>query len=126
MAAPPENAGETQAHGVILYVYPRNDTIDKKYSGCQHQWFYDDDHYRKLSTIHYIDGVATVYENIGMYGDIAYACHYEKGKLNDEDDRRCPQHEELKKKTYQAGCFSLSKLNSSDSYDVSSKDCVIK
>ena len=123
---PPEMAGETQAHGVIIYTYPRSHTIDKQYTGCQNQWFFDDDHYRKLSVIHYRGGVQTGYDNINLYGDIGYHCEYKQKKLTANADNRCPEYEILKKKTYQAGCYSLSKLNSSDSYDISSKDCVLR
>lgn len=123
---PPKSAGETQAHGVILYIHPRSHTIDKNYTGCQNQWFLDGDHYRKLSVIHYKNGIATGYDNINLYGDIGYHCEYKLKQLTENSDRRCPQHEVLKKKTYQAGCYSLSKLNSSDSYEVSSKNCVYK
>ena len=123
---PPKSAGETQAHGVILYIYPRSHTINKNYTGCQNQWFFDDDHYRKLSIIHYRDGIETGYDNINMRGKIGYHCKYKLKTLTEESDKRCPQYETLKKKTYQAGCYSLSKLNSSDSFDVSSKDCTFE
>jgi len=123
---PPKTAGETQAHGVILYIYPRSHTINKNYTGCQSQWFYDDDHYRKLSVTHYKDGVQTRYDNINLRGNIGYHCEYKLKKLMKDSDNRCPQYEALKKKTYPAGCYSLSKLNSSDSYDVSSDECLFK
>ena len=123
---PPNSAGETQAHGVILYIYPRSHTIGKHYTGCQSQWFLDDDHYRKLSVTHYKNGITTRYDNINLYGDIGYRCEYKLKELTENSDQRCPQYEALKKKTYQAGCYSLSKLNSSDSYEVSSKDCAYK
>ena len=41
-------------------------------------------------------------------------------------DKRSPRYEALKKQSYQAGCFGLSELNISDSYDVSSEDCVYR
>ncbi len=123
---PPKAAGETQAHGVILYIYPRSHTINKNYTGCQNLWFYDDDHYRKLSVTHYKGGIPTGYDNINLQGDLGYYCEYKLKKLMGTSDNRCPQYKTLKKKTYRAGCYSLSKLNSSDSYDVSPKDCVYK
>ena len=126
LAKPPKSSGETQAHGVILYIYPRSHTIDKTYTGCQNQWFFDNDHYRKLSTIHYRDGIETGYDNINLHGNIGYHCEYKLKQLTGNSDKRCPQYEALKKKTYQTGCYSLSKLNSSDSYETSSKDCVYK
>jgi hypothetical protein len=123
---PPKTAGETQAHGMILYIYPRSHTIDKNYTGCQSQWFLDENHYRKLSVVHYRGGIQTKYDNINLRGDIGYHCEYKLKKLVDSNDKRCPQYETLKKKTYQAGCYSLSKLNSSNSYDVSSKECLFE
>lgn len=123
LLSPPDNAGETQAHGVILYIYPRSHTIDTSYSGCQNQWFLDDDHFRKLSVVHYDSGVITAYDNINLRGDVGYHCQYENGSAN---DRRCPDLSKLKKKTYRSGCYSQSKLNSSDSYEVSMPDCQLK
>ncbi len=123
---PPKTAGETQAHGVILYIYPRSHNINKNYTGCQNQWFYDDDHYRKLSVTHYKHGIQTGYDNINLHGDIGYHCEYKLKKLTEDSDNRCPRYETLKKKTYQAGCYNLSKLNRSDSYDVSSNECIFK
>ena len=142
LLSPPEDAGETQAHGVILYIYPRSHTIDVDYSGCQNQWFLDDDHFRKLSVVHYNSGVITAYDNINLRGDIGYHCQYENSSLSGKDasentstntstntnanDSRCPDLLQLKKKTYQAGCYSKSKLNNSDSYDVSMPSCRLK
>lgn len=142
LLSPPDDAGETQAHGVILYIYPRSHTIDVSYSGCQNQWFLDDDNYRKLSVVHYNRGVITAYDNINLNGNVGYHCRYENGSLsgkgNSENgsigahtnvqlyDRRCPDFLQLKKKTYQSGCYSQSKLNSSDSYDVSMPSCQLK
>ena len=123
LLTPPETAGETQAHGVILYIYPRSHTINSDYTGCQSQWFLDDDYYRKLSVVHYAKGLITGYDNIQISGDYAYQCHYENKLLTIESDRRCPTPERLKKKTYQAGCYSKSKLNKSDPYEVAFDYC---
>ena len=126
LAVPPKDAGETQAHGVILYIHPRSHTVDNNYSGCQSQWFLDDDHYRKLSVVHYEKGVAVRYDNIRINGGIGYQCHYQDKRVKTESDKRCPAFEKLRRQTYQAGCYSKSKLNWSDSYDVAFDDCQLK
>lgn len=126
LSAPPGNSGEVQAHGVILYIYPRSHTINKNYNGCQNMWFYDDDHYRKLSVVHYNQGIVMAYDNINLNSIIGYHCEFENLSLIQNSDKRCPQYDQLKKKTYQAGCLSKSKYNSSGSYDRATVDCVLE
>ncbi len=126
LAAPPKNAGETQAHGVILYIYPRSHIIDSGYDGCQSQWFLDDGHYRKLNVVHYAKGQITRYDNIRIDGGIGYQCNYKSTLITEESDKRCPLFEQLKKQTYQAGCYSKSKLNWADSYDVAFDYCQLQ
>jgi len=126
LAQPPASAGESQAHGVILYLYPRSHSIDKDYNGCQNQWFLDDDHYRKLNVVHYRQGVAVAYDNININGDIGYQCRYADQSLSDDSDPRCPVFEQLKKKTFHAGCYSQSRLNASDSYEPAFTDCELE
>jgi hypothetical protein len=123
LAIPPAEAGETQAHGVILYSYPRSQTIDEHYNGCQSQWFLDDDHYRKLSIVRYKKGVAVAYDNIDLNGKIGYHCQYADQVLSGDSDSRCPDFGQLKKKSFQAGCYSQSKLNASDSYEAAYAGC---
>jgi len=123
LVVPPQDAGETQAHGVILYVYPRSHTLTADYDGCQNLWFLDADHYRKLNTVHYVKGEITGYDNIDLTGNIGYQCHYDGKLLAADSDGRCPALERLKIQSYQAGCYSQSKLNESDSYDVAFDYC---
>ena len=131
LLVPPAEAGETQAHGVILYAYPRSHTIDIGYNGCQNQWFFDDGKFRKLNITYLRDGVAVSYENLNINGEIAYRCNYEAPGLTSDSDRRCPDYERLKIKTFPPGCYSKSVLNNSGlnnsgSYSLSSEDCVIE
>ena len=57
---PPAEAGETQAHGVILYTYPRSHAISSLYDGCQSQWFLDEGNFRKLNIAHLRNGESAV------------------------------------------------------------------
>ena len=127
---PPVDAGETQVHSVTIYIYPRSHTIDETYSGCQNQWFLDDDHFRKLSVIHYNNGAITAYDNINLRGEVGYHCQYGNEHLSDhtagQNDSRCPAPAQLQKKTYQSGCYSQSTLNSADSYEVAMPSCELK
>lgn len=126
LTAPPKDAGEIQAHGVILHIYPRSHSINSRYNGCQSQWFLDEEHYRKLSKAHYKNGLIYNYDNININGIVAYSCRYENRKPDDENDKRCPRYEKLKKKTYQAGCFNQSNLNSSGFYEITSDECTLR
>lgn len=126
LVKPPVDAGETQAHGVILYIYPRSNTIDKSYTDCQNQWFLDEDHFRKLSIVYYMNGAATSYDNLNIRGDISYRCQYVDRRPTDSSDRRCPDFERLMIKTYQPGCYSNSELNNSGSFDLISETCEIE
>ena len=111
---------------MILYIYPRSHTIDAQYNGCQNEWFMDDDHFRKLSVTYYTGGVVTAYDNINLNGAVGYHCQYSAGVLVGDNDGRCPDISLLKPKTYQAGCYSKSKLNSSDLYEPAFADCELK
>lgn len=126
LKTPPADAGETQAHGVILYIYPRTHEITDSYNGCQNMWFLDDTHFRKLSRVHYVDGKATRYDNIKIHGGVGYQCQYQDGALIENNDKRCPAFEQINKKTYQAGCYSKSKLNWADLYEVAFADCKLQ
>lgn len=126
LVQPPASAGESQAHGVILYLYPRNHTIDAHFNGCQSQWFLDEDHYRKLSLVHYKEGIAIAYDNINPDGKVGFQCRYAEGALSSNSDPRCPGYQQLRRKTFQAGCYSQSELNSSGSYQPASADCVME
>ena len=124
--APPGDAGETQVHGVILYLYPRNISIDKKYNGCQNHWFNDEGNYRKLSVTHFIRGMIYAYDSINPHGDIAYHCQYMKEQVDNGNDRRCPPYEKLKSKSYPSGCLSRSKTDRSGNYKTVSENCVLE
>jgi hypothetical protein len=126
LAAPPSAAGETQAHGVIIYVYPRNPEIDAHYSGCQTRWFKDYSHFRKLSVAHYINGAAVAYDDINVDGKVAYHCRYSAGVPASDNDKRCPDFAQIMKKSYQAGCYSKAKLNASGYYGSVSAECELK
>ena len=126
LSVPPSTAGETQAHGVIIYVYPRNPEIDAHYSGCQTRGFDDDDHFRKLSVAHFINGAAVAYDDINVGGKVAYHCQYSAGVATITNDRRCPDFDQIMTKSYQAGCYSKAKLNSSGFYGSVPAGCELK
>jgi len=124
LSQPPAGAGETQAHGVILYTYPRNHTIGPLYNGCRSQWFIDDGKFRKLNISYIKNGTVVSYDNLNINGDIAYSCKYEEGRLRGDSDGRCPGYEKLRIKTFAPGCYSKSELDSSGSYPLASKKCI--
>jgi hypothetical protein len=126
LATPPSMAGETQAHGVIIYVYPRNPDIDENYSGCQTRWFKDDSNFRKLSLAHYINGAVVAFDDINVDGKIAYHCQYSVGMPAGDNDQRCPGFEQTMTKSYQAECYSKAKLNASGYYGSVSAGCELK
>ena len=125
LAEPPEQAGENQAHGVILYIYPRNSQMSNSFSGCQTRWFYDDDHFRKLDIVRYQDGKQLAYEKLRIDGELSYRCQYIDQLAAADNDGRCPPFELLDRSSYRSGCHSLSYLNESDSYNLAFGDCVL-
>jgi hypothetical protein len=125
LAVPPEDAGESQAHGVILYIYPRNSQMESSFSGCQTRWFYDDDHFRKLDIVRYQDGKQVAYDKLRIDGELSYRCRYKDQIPASDNDGRCPPFELLDRSSYRAGCHSLSYLNESDSYNLAFEDCVL-
>ena len=76
--------------------------------------------------VHYRNGIISAYDNIKIDGDIGYHCEYEDGLLTGNNDNRCPESSQLTPKTYQANCYSQSKLNASDSYDGAFTECELK
>ena len=124
LSKPAAEAGETQAHGVILYTHPRNHMIDSLYDGCQSQWLLDEDRYRKLNITHLKSGEVISYHSLNINGEIAYHCNYEERRLSSDSDGHCPSYQSLKIKTFAPGCYSQSLLNSSGSYSLSSEDCI--
>jgi len=122
---PPEHAGENQAHGVILYIYPRNSQMSNSFNGCQTRWFYDDDHFRKLDIVRYQDGKQLAYDKLRIDGELSYRCQYKDQLPAVDNDGRCPSLELLDRSSYRSGCHSLSYLNESDSYSLAFEDCVL-
>jgi hypothetical protein len=126
LVVPPDSSGETQAHGEIIYVYPRNADINAQYNGCQTRWFKDGDHDRKLGVTYYAHGMAVAYDNINISGEVAYHCRYTGGASASDNDGRCPEYDQLTIKTYRAGCLSEATLNVSNSLYPVSADCVLE
>ena len=104
---PPEQAGENQAHGVILYIYPRNSQMGSSFSGCQARWFYDNDHFRKLDIVSYQDGKQVAYDKLRIDGKLSYRCRYKDQLPAADNDGRCPSFELLDRSSYRAGCHAL-------------------
>ena len=125
LTIPPEQAGENQAHGVILYIYPRNSQLGSSFSGCQTRWLYDDDHFRKLDIVRYQDGKQLAYEKLRIDGELSYRCQYIDQLAAADNDGRCPPFGLLDRSSYRSGCHSLSYLNESDSYNLAFGDCVL-
>ena len=122
LAVPPEEAGENQAHGVILYIYPRNLQIDSAFTGCQTKWFFDEDHFRKLDIVRYQDGKQVAYHKLRIDGELSHRCQKKDQLPAADNDGRCPAFERLDRSSYRSGCHSLSYLNESDSYNLAFED----
>lgn len=126
LSQPPADAGVTQAHGVLLYLYPRSHTITGDYDGCQTQWFMDEDVYRRLNVTLYKGGNIAAYNNINIDGAIAFHCDYNEQKENADNDKRCPALSRLKPKSYQADCFNRASVDNSGSYEVDPGVCQLR
>ena len=126
MSQPPAEAGETQAHGDILYTYPRSHTSDSVYDGCQNQWFLDEGKFRKLNIAHLRNGEVVSYDSLNINGEIAFCCNYAGRRLSTDSDGRCQGYQRLKVKTFAPDCYSKSAVNRYGSYSLSSADCVVE
>ena len=125
LTEPGMDAGENQAHGVILYIYPRDSQITSDFTGCQSTWFYDEDHFRKLDIVRIEHGRRVAYDKLRIDGQLAYRCRYKGGQPAGDNDGRCPAFEMLERSSYRSGCHSLSYLNESDSYNLAFDDCIL-
>lgn len=126
LATPPSTSGETQAHGVIIYVYPRNPDIGENFSGCQTRWFRDGNRFRKLSVTRYVNGKAFAYDDINVDGKVSYHCQYSAGLQDKRNDARCPDFKNIMTKSYQPGCYSKTKLNTSNYYGSTLAGCELR
>jgi hypothetical protein len=104
VAAPPPSAGEKEAHGVVLRVYPRAKAIDTSYSGRQVVWAPHGSRWVVISAVEIVRGdpvrTWTPYaEDASLTG-----CRYRKGRVTKGSAADCAAPEFLLAKSLAPGC----------------------
>jgi len=99
--SPPDSAGETLDHGVLLKVFPRARDIGPAYTGCQGRWADDKKGWR-------LAGLAVIRKGEPLRywtPEVSFVtCIYDKGKVVLGDAKSCPDQRELVLKSRAAGC----------------------
>jgi hypothetical protein len=83
IAAPPEEAGIAATPGGFLIVFPRNDVIAAKYTGCKMLWLADTDRSPRLATLYFEGGQlarAIAHDTRSSSGAPEGACGFPEGR----------------------------------------------
>ena len=104
MAAPPPSAGEKEAHGVVLRVYPRADAIDTSYSGCQLVWAPHGTRWVVISSVEVIRGDPVRIWTPNAEDASLTRCRYRDGHVTKGSVADCAAAEFLLAKSLAPGC----------------------
>lgn len=83
VSSPPATAGIAATPGGFLMVFPRNEAIGKRYTGCKSLWVVDSDSFRRLATLYFSDGSLTIgvaHDSRDPTGAIEGVCSFPAGK----------------------------------------------
>jgi hypothetical protein len=83
VTTPPRNAGVVVTPGGFVLVYPRNDAISDRYTGCKVPWVADADRVRRIATLYFASGVlarAVAHDVRDANGAIDAACDLTTGR----------------------------------------------
>jgi len=83
LAPPPPQAGIAVTPGGFVMVFPRNDAITDRYTGCKQLWIVDGTNMRRFATLYFKNGVLAVAaaHNIrDSAGTMTAACAFPEGK----------------------------------------------
>jgi hypothetical protein len=83
IAGPPEEAGIAATPGGFLIVFPRNDAIAARYTGCKTLWIADTDRQPRLATLYFEGGQlarAVAYDTRSAGGAPEGACGFPEAR----------------------------------------------
>lgn len=104
LAAPPQSAGEKEAHGVVLRVYPRAKAIDTSYSGCQLVWVPHGARWVVISAAEVIRGDPVRIWTPNPEDASLTGCRYRNGSVTKGSAADCAAAEFLLAKSLAPGC----------------------
>ena len=104
LAAPPQSAGEKEAHGVVLRVYPRAEAIDTSYSGCQLVWAPHGARWVVISAAEVIRGDPVRIWTPNPEDASLTGCRYRNGRVTKGSAADCAAAEFLLAKSLAPGC----------------------
>lgn len=83
LAPPPAQAGIAVTPGGFVLVFPRNDAITDRYTGCKQMWVVDGTTMRRFATLYFKNGtlaVAAAHDVRDSAGTMTAACAFPEGK----------------------------------------------
>lgn len=83
LSVPPEKSGIAVTPGGFVMVFPRNDALTDRFTGCKLMWVVDVDKMRRFATLYFKDGklaVAVAHDARDNAGKIVGACALPAGK----------------------------------------------
>ncbi len=83
VSVPPAAAGIAATPGGFLMVFPRNDAISERYTGCRMLWIVDGEAFRRLATLYFADGalsIAVAHDSRDANAAIEGVCAFPAGK----------------------------------------------
>lgn len=83
LAPPPAQAGIAATPGGFVMVFPRNDAITDRYTGCKQMWVVDGTTMRQFATLYFKNGtlaVAAAHDIRDSAGTMTAACAFPEGK----------------------------------------------
>jgi len=83
LAPPPAQAGIAVTPGGFVLVFPRNDAITDRYTGCKQMWVVDGTTMRRFATLYFKNGtlaVAAAHDVRDSAGTMTAACAFPEAK----------------------------------------------
>ncbi len=83
LAEPPAQAGLVATPGGFVMMFPRNDAMTERFTGCKLLWVVDGERMRRMATLYFKNGtlaVAAAHDIRDAAGKITGACAFPEGK----------------------------------------------
>ena len=100
IGAPPAEAGDNEAHGQLLKVYPRASSVGSAYTGCQTIWARDGDRWKAILRTRFVRGAGV------KLWTPEYTCDYASGRLKKRSSSECDDQAPTAALSMPAGCLA--------------------